>query len=349
MLLTYLLPLKNGNFEEELLVKAEKLGIESASLAGNHTTELLAETEHINNIVNCYYANELMFKNINIATIDDAFAHNFSGNIRTRQIQDLCLCYLKFQDECKKSFDTLEKMSQIDIDIIPRTHNTLSSHPAVSIFNDGDLLTQNASPPLYIRHIATNCERILYSISLDYMSSSGFGYRYVPASILILDGMLAPLKGYSLWSLSRGIFLHSEKYKDILNSKYALHSPECLREYIHLILDLALEQISFMKERLKINILLENLQKHILRTREDKYNGVALPKYSESLLKELFIQGEVKRGDVKKIIGAETRTATSLIHKLIQMNYIQSDTKNGKIRLKFNEKLILDIFPDLIL
>lgn len=346
---TYMLPLQNGNFEEALLVKAEKLGIESASLAGNHTTELLAGTEHVNNIVNCYYANELMFKNINITTIDDAIACNFSGNIRTRQIQDLCLCYLKFQDECKRSFDTQEKMSQIDIDIIPRIHNTLSSHPAVSIFNDGDLLTQNECTPLYIRHTSTNYERILYAISVDYISNSAFGFRNVPASILIIDGMLSTLEGYSLWSLSRGLFLHSEKYKYMRNFRDPLHSPEYLREYLHLILDIALEQISFMKERLKINILLKNLQKHILTTREDKYNGVALPKYSELLLKELFIQEEVKRGDVKKIIGTETRTATTLIHKLIQMNYIQSDTKNGKIRLKFNEKLILDIFPDLIL
>jgi len=290
-----------------------------------------------------------MLQNININTINNAIKGDFSDNIKIQQIQDLCICHFKFQNECKEYFNKQVKTLYIDGDIIPRIHKTLSCHPAALIIKDENMSIQGDTFTFFGRPSITKCEEILNAISLDYFFNIGFGFRNVPASIIILDGMLSNLEGYNLWSLSRGIFLYSKNYKNMRNGIDHFISSEYLKEYLHFILDIALEQINFMKEQLKIDVLQQNLQKHIVKTREEQYDGVGLPKYSELLLKELLIKGEVQRGDVKKIIGTETRTATTLVKKLLQTNYIQSDTPKGKIRLKFNEKLITDIFPDLII
>ena len=348
MLFDYMLPLKNGNFKKNLLEKSEQVMIESASLAGNHTTQLLAETEQMNNIVNCYYSNELKFKNINISIINDAISGNFSENFQIQQVQDLCLCYLKFKDECEKYFKYQVDNFYVDGDILPRIHKTLSYHPSAAISKDANLFIQHETFTFDGRPTSTKCEGILNAISLQYFLNIGFGFNNTPASILILDGMLSNLKGYNLWSLSRGLFFNSKEYKNMRDFG-DLTTFQGITRYLHFILDIALEQISFIKEKLKIDTLQQNLLQHIVKTREEQYDGVALPKYAELLLKELLIRGEIPRGAVKDIIGTEIRTATELVRKLIKANYIQSTTAKGNIRLKFNEKLITDIFADLII
>jgi hypothetical protein len=48
------------------------------------------------------------------------------------------------------------------------------------------------------------------------------------------------------------------------------------------------------------------------------------------------------------IIHTKERTATSLIGKLIQMDFLESDTPKSAIRLKFNAHFASYIFPELI-
>jgi len=73
-----------------------------------------------------------------------------------------------------------------------------------------------------------------------------------------------------------------------------------------------------------------------------------LPDYSTHLFKELLISGELARGKVKTVIGRQDRTATSLIKKLIEMDYIESDTPKSAIRLKFNSHFASYLIPELI-
>lgn len=78
------------------------------------------------------------------------------------------------------------------------------------------------------------------------------------------------------------------------------------------------------------------------------HNHAPLPKHSATLLKELVIKGTIKRGEVQYIIGTKDRIASSLIKKLIERNYITSDTPRGDIRIKFNTHFAMKLFPELI-
>jgi len=73
-----------------------------------------------------------------------------------------------------------------------------------------------------------------------------------------------------------------------------------------------------------------------------------LPKYSELLLRALLVNGELPRGKVKDIIGRESKTASTLIRKLIDLEYIESDTSKSPIHIKFNSFFASKIFPELI-
>ena len=77
-------------------------------------------------------------------------------------------------------------------------------------------------------------------------------------------------------------------------------------------------------------------------------NEAKLPKHSYSLLKELIIKGEIKRGEVQKVTGLKESASTKLIRELLKRGFIQSDTPKCEIRIKFSAKFAMRLFPDLI-
>ena len=177
---------------------------------------------------------------------------------------------------------------------------------------------------------------------------------------LVLDGIFSSitLEGYGLWNISRGLSRRSEEYKRYLaladmvrqgdlDGRGSL-SAKGFKTYIKFMLEVALDQVDFMSQNLRMNSLSERIEKYIRLSKEGLIGDKPLPKYSELLLKELLIAGEVSRGKVMNIIGTKERTATSLIRELLAMEYIESDTPRGPIRIKFNALFASYIFPDLI-
>ena len=177
---------------------------------------------------------------------------------------------------------------------------------------------------------------------------------------LVLDGIFntMSLEGYGLWNISRGLSRRSEDYKRYLaladmvrqgdlDGRGAL-STKALISYIKFMLEVAIDQVDFMNNNLKMHALHERIESYVRLSREDLFNVQALPKYSELLFKELLIVGEVSRGKVMDIIHTKERTATTLIKELIQMDFLESDTPKSAIRLKFNAHFASYIFPELI-
>jgi len=179
-------------------------------------------------------------------------------------------------------------------------------------------------------------------------------------SRLVLDGTLCHigLEGYGLWNISRGLARNADEYKKYLS--YADQKRQGDRDgrgqlslkglelYTKFMLEMALDQITYMNEMLQLNTLSSRIGKFIELSRQGMYVIEPLPKYSEFLLKELLIQGELSRGEVKGIIGAGETTARKLIKKLLELEYLESDTPKGAIRLRFNSYFASKVFPDLI-
>jgi len=179
-------------------------------------------------------------------------------------------------------------------------------------------------------------------------------------SRLVLDGTICHIgvEGYGLWNISRGLARNATEYKRHLS--YADQRRQGDRDgrgqlllkglelYTKFMLEIALDQIQYMNSILQLNTLSSRITKFIELSRQGMYSIEPLPKYSEYLLKELLIQGELSRGEVKNIIGTKETTARNLIKKLLKLEYIDSSSPKGAIRLKFNSYFASKIFPDLI-
>ena len=177
---------------------------------------------------------------------------------------------------------------------------------------------------------------------------------------LVLDGIFnaMSLEGYGLWNISRGLSRRSEDYKRYLaladmvrqgdlDGRGAL-STKAFISYIKFMLEIALDQVDFMNQNLKMNSLHKRIERYVRLSKEGFFGTKPLPKYSELLFKELLMAGEVPRGKVMDIIHTKDRTATTLIKELIQMDFLESDTPKSAIRLKFNAHFASYIFPELI-
>lgn len=179
-------------------------------------------------------------------------------------------------------------------------------------------------------------------------------------SRLMLDLLFEYMKveGYGLWNISRGLARENNKYKRLLahadetrlgdlDGRGNLSKKE-LYNLVEFMLDVAIDQIDYMKSMLEISSLFDRVVAYVKFSQENMYNIKPLPKHSERLLKELLIKGIIKRREVQDIIGTKDRIASKLIKELIERDYIQSDTPRGDIRIKFNAHFAMKIFPELI-
>ena len=179
-------------------------------------------------------------------------------------------------------------------------------------------------------------------------------------SRLVLDGIFTgiQLEGYGLWNISRGLARNSDAYKihlgfaDLprqgdMDGRGTL-SLKGLKIYIKFMLETALDQVEYMGKVLQLQTLSQRVETYVMFSQREMYPREPLPKYSEFLLKELLLRGEIARGKVGDAIHASGSTATKLIRKLVELDFLESDTPKGAIRIKFNAHFASEIFPDLM-
>jgi len=72
-----------------------------------------------------------------------------------------------------------------------------------------------------------------------------------------------------------------------------------------------------------------------------------LPNGSARVLREIFLRGEIARGDVSRIIGASPRTAQKLTGELLTHHLVTSSSPKGPLRLGFPADAAGHYFPNL--
>jgi hypothetical protein len=72
-----------------------------------------------------------------------------------------------------------------------------------------------------------------------------------------------------------------------------------------------------------------------------------LPKGSAGVLREIFLRGEIARGDVPRIIGASPRTAQKVTGELLWQRLVTSSSPKGPLRLGFPADAAGEYFPNL--
>ena len=159
--------------------------------------------------------------------------------------------------------------------------------------------------------------------------------------------------GSSLWSISRGLARNVQRYKQALinadsKRKYDYDgrgnlSESGLKDFCIFFLEMALDQIRYMKDLLGAGNLLKRMESYVNNETEEGN----LLKGSFSLIREAFYSGEVERGELQDITGYKERQARKVLAQLLKHKLLISDSQKSPVRLHFTNEIAMKLFPKL--
>lgn len=156
-----------------------------------------------------------------------------------------------------------------------------------------------------------------------------------------------------LWTISRGLARRKAEYQAALanaDQKRVNDFDGCgylsqryLAEFCQFFLGTAADQVEFMRELLALEGMLDRIVGYAERRESSK----RLPGGSTLVLRDIFLRGEIARGDVSRIIGASPRTAQKVTGELLAQRLVTSSSPKGPLRLGFPSDAAGYYFPNL--
>ncbi len=163
----------------------------------------------------------------------------------------------------------------------------------------------------------------------------------------------AKIDGYGLWTVSRGFARNREEYlaslaeadqprRGDLDGRGNL-TQEGLCGFCKFFLKIAIDQIDFMSGLLD----LDGMQKRIQAMVDRLVSFGELKPEAGHLLRDVFLRGEISRGEIPNIIGMPERSARRVASALLEKNYLVSDSEKGPVKLGFPASIVGYYFPRL--
>ena len=156
-----------------------------------------------------------------------------------------------------------------------------------------------------------------------------------------------------LWTVSRGLARRKSDYQASLANADEKRvndfdgrgylSQRYLGEFCTFFLSTSVDQVEFMGQLLA----LDGMVSRIVGYAERREYAKELPRGSALVLRELFLRGEVARGDVARIIGASPRTAQKVTGELLRQRLAASSSPKGQLQLCFPAEAAGEYFPNL--
>jgi len=156
-----------------------------------------------------------------------------------------------------------------------------------------------------------------------------------------------------LWTISRGLARRNADYQVSLANADEKRvnaydgrgylSQRYLGEFCQFFLGTAADQIEFMEGLLSLDGMLNRIAGYA----GHKESAKELPKGSAGVLKEIFLRGEIARGDAPRIIGASPRTSQKVTGELLLQRLVTSSSPKGPLRLGFPADAAGQYFPNL--
>jgi hypothetical protein len=104
-----------------------------------------------------------------------------------------------------------------------------------------------------------------------------------------------------------------------------------LGEFCEFFLGIAVDQLEFMQELLALDAMLNRIAGYA----ERRESARELRHGSALVLRELFLRGEIARGEVPRIVDASPRTGQKLTAELLSQRLVSSSSPKGPLRLGF--------------
>jgi hypothetical protein len=160
----------------------------------------------------------------------------------------------------------------------------------------------------------------------------------------------------NLWSLSRGFSRGKQWYMTNLQSA---DSPAADRksfdqaffaDYCLYFLEVCLDQIQFMDQILGLHRIDARIDGYI-RDREKARGAIdPLDPRAGRLLKALFLQGQIPRGEAQSILGMDRqsdRHARRIVSQMIREGLVCSVSQRAPLTIGFPTKVLRHYFPDI--
>lgn len=385
-----------GNISEALLIKSEKLLLNSATLVGSHTPQILNAVKELLFTVNSYYSNKIESEGTRIADIERAMKKDYSADKKTKNLQMLSVAHIEVQKEISTLLSEDKTIHPYDKSFIQNIHKRFYCKEGMEAFLDvsneeecvtmvpGELRVKNVAIGDHQAPDASKVDSLMneyehmYNQSLNASKSRQFIYALAShhrlawihpfldgngrTSRLALDGVFThmDLQGYGLWNISRGLARDTKGYRDHLKQADIVRqgnydgkgslSAKGLHSFVNYMLDVALDQVAYMSEYLRLDGLAKRIELFVIRVNDGLVPSESkpLPAHSEKLFKHLLLHGECTRGEIREVIGKSESLATKLTKSLLEREFVISDTPRGPIRLQINSSMASFLFPDLV-
>jgi Fic family protein len=160
----------------------------------------------------------------------------------------------------------------------------------------------------------------------------------------------------NLWSLSRGFSRNKQWYMTNLQSADSpakgkkSFDQEFFADYCLYFLEVCLDQIQFMDKILGLNRIDARIESYI-RDRDKRRGAIEpLDPRAAGLLKALFLQGEIKRGEARSLMGMDDRSerhARRIVSQMLQEGLVRSESHRAPLAISFPSKVLRYYFPDI--
>src|SRR5258707_11110171 len=144
-----------------------------------------------------------------------------------------------------------------------------------------------------------------------------------------------------LWTISRSLARQKVDYQAALASADEKRindydgrgylSQRYLVEFCQFFLNSAVDQVEFMHNLLALDDMLNRIAGYAERRESAK----ELPRGSALVLLELFLRGEIVRGEVPQLAGVSPRTGQKITRDLLSQRLVTSSSPKGPLRLGF--------------
>ena len=147
-----------------------------------------------------------------------------------------------------------------------------------------------------------------------------------------------------LWSIARGLARREQDYKAHLQAcderrrgdldGRGTLSEAALASFTEFFLQTSIDQVEFMRSLVHA----ERLHHRIMIWVEEEMRAKKLPKKSDLVLKAILHQGELGRGEVVSILGANERTSRRVTSALLNAGVLRSESTRAPLKLAFPSK-----------
>lgn len=160
----------------------------------------------------------------------------------------------------------------------------------------------------------------------------------------------------NLWSLSRGFSRNKQWYMTNLQSADSPSAdrtgfdPAFFADFCLYFLEVCLDQTTFMDTILGLHRVDARIEAYIKDRRQALGTLEPLDQRAAKLLKALFLQGEIPRGEARMVMGMEgqsDRHARRIVSQLVREGLVRSASHRAPLTIGFPARVLRYYFPDI--